>query len=152
MRKNCLWLPYHSKGKVPLCHRTQEKLHRQNHDLFLAAGNVKDTRVLTMSGGQTYSQAFRYYGNMVRFEYIYFIKHLHRGGNTICLCSFSCECFSALCFFFTLFLSLNYTNPASALFFSWASVYTACKENITTSCNNWNMEMKEEEGKERNKL
>lgn len=140
------------KAKYLSCQRTQEKLHRQNHHLFSAAENLKDTRVLTVSGGQTYSQAFLYYGKMAGFEYIiYFIKHLHMLGNTTCLCTFSCECSSDVCFFFTLFLSLYYTNPGSALFFSRESIHTPCKENLTTRYNKWDMERKEE-GKERRKL
>lgn len=69
-----------------------------------------------------------------------------------CLCTFSCGCSSDVCFFFPLFLSLYYTNPGSALFFSRDSIHTACKQNLTTRFNKWDLERKKEEGKERKKL
>lgn len=104
-----------AKAKHLYCQRTQEKLHRQNHNLFPAAENPRDTRVVTQQ--QVGKPILRLYYNMVKMAglkfHCIFIPLSACAREEIlfvCLCIFSCECFRVVCFF-SFFLSLYYTNP-----------------------------------------
>lgn len=96
--------------------RGHRKKYRQSHNLFPAAENPKDPRVVTQ--WQVGKPILRLYYNMVKmagFECRCICIPLSACAcekiQLVCLCIFSCDSFSVVCFLFNLFLSLYYTNP-----------------------------------------
>lgn len=135
--KGCLWISCHSNGKTFLLSESEGKIAQAelSHE-SLCTENPKDIKAVTQNHQrQVGKPVLRLLDNMAGFDgriwvslSIYSTKCLHLQIQVVCLCSFSCECFSVLCFVFTLFLSLYCTNPEQCpVFFCEGSLVITVK-------------------------
>jgi len=119
--KTHLWIPCHSKGKAPLLSEDTGTIAQAEPRFIPSCWKPQRYQSgHTVAGGKPilrlYYDAVKMAGFECRFVFIPRSACACEEIQLIRLCIFSCVCFGAVCFLFTLFQSLYCKNPGQCPF------------------------------------